>query len=421
MQGGSVSSVGRVRRIFNQWGGTTATFFMYTHGSHDQCAGLFVALLPFIREDLGLSYLQSGLLMSAYTITAGVSQFLGGWLGDRAARFLVMAIGLGGVGLSTLAIGFSASFYSLLAFLIVMGLFAGAYHPSATSLVSGYFEESKMGRVLSVHMMGGSLGFALGPILGGIIAGVLGWRYAYILLSLPALLAVAVAVFKFRKLERLGTGVHTNASLRRDQAIPLSPPKKLTLLQVLRPVAAIAILSVLMQLVVGSAMAFIPLYLVSKYAIAPAYASMLVGIIRGGGMAGSLFGGWMSDRWGRIYAITLALFMTGPLLLLLTNLPFGIMLIIVFVIFGLFMQMRQATVQPFLMLRTPQYLRSTVFGIYFGLSQEGQSLLQPAVGQMMDTFGVINVTHVIAWISVGMSLIALSLLKQRKNSNYTAG
>lgn len=401
--------------MFDEWGGTTIAFFVYTHGSHDQCAGLLVALLPFIKEDLGLSFLQSGLLMSAYSITAGVSQFLGGWLGDRTARFLVMAIGLAGVGLSTLAIGFISSFYSLLVFLIVMGFFAGAYHPSATSMISGYFEESRMGRVMSVHLTGGSIGYALGPILGGIIAGILGWRYAYILLSFPVLLAVAVSLFKFRKLEHVSARVHTNDSVQSDQAILQSSSKRYTLFQVLRPIAAIAILAILMQLVVGAARSFIPLYLVDKYAIAPTYASMLMGIIRGGGIAGSLFGGWLSDKWGRINAITLAIFITGPLLMLLTNLPFGVILIVVFFVFGLFMQMRQSTVQPFLMYKTPHYLRATVFGIYFGLGQEGQSLLQPAVGHMMDILGTTNVIHIIAWISIGISLLALLLLRQFKN------
>ncbi|MFC1952153.1 MFS transporter [Chloroflexota bacterium] len=414
MQGGSVSRFRRIHQIYDQWGGTNAAFFVYTHGSHDQCAGLLTALLPFIRVNLGLSYLQSGLLISAYSITAGVSQFLGGWLGDRTARYIVMAIGLAGVGLSTLAIGFTTSFYSLLALLIVMGLFAGAYHPSATSMVSGYFEESRMGRVMSVHGMGGSIGFTLGPVLGGIIAGVLGWRYAYIMLSLPVLLAVVVAVFKFRKLEHASTSVYANASEQGDHTVLQSPSKKSTLIQVLKPIAAIVILSIFMQLVVGSARAFIPLYLVDKYAISPTYASMLMGIIRGAGIAGGLFGGWLSDRWGRVNAITLSLFMTGPSLLLLTNLPFGFILIITFVIFGLFMQMRQSTVQPFLMYKTPHYLRATVFGLYFGLGQEGQSLLQPAVGQLMDTYGVIDVIHVVAWISFGMSLLALFLLRKSK-------
>jgi MFS family permease len=106
--------------------------------------------------------------------------------------------------------------------------------------------------------------------------------------------------------------------------------------------------------------------------------------------------------------------MTGPLLFLLTKLPNNIVLRVVFVIFGLFMQMRQSTVQPFLMDSTPQYLRATVFGIYFGLGIEGQSMLQPAVGRLMDIFGVTDVFHVIAFISIALSLMALLLIKRPK-------
>jgi len=403
-----------LRGIFNQWGGTTASFFALTHGSHDQCAGLLVALLPFIRADLGLSYLQSGLLLSAYSITAGASQFLGGWLGDRTRRYIIIAVGLSGVGLAALAVGFSSAFYPILAVLIIMGFFAGGYHPSATSMISSYFEEARRGKAIAVHMLGGSIGFAMGPILGGLIANTMGWRFAYILLSIPALLAVLVALKKFRQWEYVSSDEPITDAPAIDNDFSGAMPGRFGLVHVLRPIAFVTVLAVLTQFIAGSAMAFIPLYLVDKYTLAPTYAAMLMGIIRGGGMAGSLFGGWLSDRWGRNNAIALVLVATGPILLLLTKLPFNLSLVAIFIIFGLFMQMRQATVQPFLMDRTPPYLRATVFGIYFGLSMEGQSLLQPAVGHLMDIFGVIDVFHVIAFISVGLSLVALLLIKRPK-------
>ncbi len=404
----------RLRGVFNQWGGTTAAFFAYTHGSHDLCAGLLVALLPFIRADLGLSYLQSGLLLSAYSITAGISQFLGGWLGDRASRYLVIAIGLAGVGSATLAIGFSSAFYPMLAILVIMGIFAGAYHPSAISMISSYFGEARMGKAIAVHMLGGSVGFVIGPVLGGLIASALGWRFAYILLCIPALLAILVALKKFKQWEHVSSGEQIANVPMADNGTVEVIPRRFSLVQVLRPIVAVTTLAILTQLIAGSAMAFIPLYLVDKYDIAPAYAAILMGVIRGGGMAGSLFGGWLSDRWGRMNAISLVLVITGPVLFLMTKLPFNLVLMMVFIIFGLLMQMRQAAVQPFLMDSTPQYLRATVFGIYFGLSMEGQSMLQPAVGHLMDTFGVIDIFHVIAFISVALSLVALLLIKRPK-------
>ena len=62
---------------------------------------------------------------------------------------------------------------------------------------------------------------------------------------------------------------------------------------------------------------------------------------------------------------------------------------------------------------TPPYLRATVFGIYFGLSMEGMSLMQPVAGHFMDIFGIAEVFHFIALISVGLSLLALILIKRK--------
>ena len=78
----------------------------------------------------------------------------------------------------------------------------------------------------------------------------------------------------------------------------------------------------------------------------------------------------------------------------------------------MFIQMRQSTVQPYLMDSSPQYFRATVLGIYFGLGIEGQSLLQPAVGYLIDTFGVIDIFQIIAFISIALSLAALLLVRR---------
>lgn len=414
MKDSLLTSSKRMRGVYNRWGGVPATLFAYTHGSHDQCGGLLVALLPFIRANLRLSYLQSGLLLSAYSITSGVSQLLGGWLGDRTSRYIVIAIGLLGVGLSTLAIGLSSSFSLMLIILVIMGVFSGAYHPSAVSLISGRFEEARRGKAIAVHMLGGSIGFAMAPILGGLIASALGWHWAYILLGIPALLAAVVAWKKFKQWENINSDEQIANTPVTVNDVGNTAPERLSLTQVLRPVAVITILAVVIQLVAGSAVAFIPLYLVDKHSVAPAYAAILLGVIRGGGMAGSLFGGWLSDKWGRKNAITLAFAATGPLLFLLTMLPMNLSLMVIFFIFGMFMHMRQSTFQPYLMDSTPQYLRATVFGIYFGLGIEGQSLLQPAVGYLIDIFGIIDIFQIIAFISITLSLVALVLIKRPK-------
>lgn len=371
-----------------------------------------MALLPLIRNSLGLNYLQSGLLLSAFTITSGLSQFPGGWIGDRFSRHVVIATGLVGVSLACLAVGLTPSYYPMILILILMGIFAGAYHPSAVSILSGHFDGARRGKVIALHMVGGSIGYAVGPLLGGLIAEFLGWRFAFIILSIPALAAAPLILRKFRHRELINSSRAAGQPSSDEITAPQSVYRGVSILRVLRPVAIIFILAILLQLIGGSALAFIPIYLVDKHQIAPAYAAILVGITRGGGIIGSLFGGWLSDRWGRKNAIFLALVGTGPVLYLLTRLPFNAGLIIIFIIFGLFMYMRQATVQPFLMDSVPPQLRATVFGIYFGLGMEGMSLAQPVAGYFMDIFGIEAVFSGLAFISVALSLAALFLAKK---------
>ncbi len=381
---------------------------------HDLCTGLLPALLPLIKTALRINYLQSGLLLSALTITSGLSQFPGGWLGDRYSRTLVIAIGLTGVSLTALAVGLNSSYYPILVSLVIMGIVAGAYHPSATSFIYGHYDEARRGKVISLHMAGGSIGFALGPVLGGLIAETLEWRFAYIILSVPTLVAALWVLKKFgRQAIQSNDKLPNNISTRTSHTFELTS-KWRTIIRVLRPVAMVITLTIATQFVAGTAMAFIPIYLVDKHNVAPASAAMLMGAVRGGGIVGSLLGGWLSDRWGRKKTVFLALAATGPVLYLLTWLPFNPSSMIFFILFGMIMYMRQATIQPLLMDNTPPHLRATVFGIYFGLGMEGMSLLQPVAGHFMDIFGSIEIFHIIALISLTLSLAALLIAKWPK-------
>jgi FSR family fosmidomycin resistance protein-like MFS transporter len=405
-------------KVYNKWGGATAAFFTYTHFSHDLCAGLLSALLPLIRVGLGINYLQAGLLLSANTITAGLFQFFGGWLGDKISRPTAITIGIGGVGLSAFLVGLSTSYYPLLIILIVMGIFSGPYHPSAVSFISGFFGEDKRGKVLALHMVGGSIGFSIGPLIGGLIAASMGWRFSYIILSIPLFIAAFLVFRKFQR--KTGTVVYEQSDdLAAEQGVVTEPaPEKIGLSKALKPLALILILATLTHFTAGAAMAFLPIYLVDKHSIAPASAAMFMSLIRGAGIIGSLFGGWLSDRWTRRNAIVLALAATGPALYLMTLVPFNPASAGIFMLFGLLMYMRSVVIQPLVMDSVPVYLRSTVIGIYFGLMMEGSSLMQPLVGYFMDIFGIIDVFQIIAFIGIGISLISLIVLKTPVLNRY---
>ena len=131
---------------------------------------------------------------------------------------------------------------------------------------------------------------------------------------------------------------------------------------------------------------------------------------------GTVLGGWLSDFWGRRESVILAFAITGPILFAFSELPFNYALIAVWLFFGMLMHFRQSTVQPYLMSNTPPKYRARVFGMYFGLGMEGQSLIQPVVGHFMDIIGIVRVYSLIALGSLVLSVTSLVMMKKPKNT-----
>lgn len=413
-----MSELRGLKKVLHRWGGATAAIFNYAHFTHDMSITLIIPLLPLVKVGLGLSYTQSGLLITAFNVTSGVSQLPMGWLGDRMNRGIIIAIGLLGVSLTTLAVGLSPAYYPMLLVLVVMGIFSGPYHPVSNTILADYLEPERRGKVIGLHILGGAMGCAFSPLLGGLIADNLGWRFSFIILSIPVLLAALLVFWKVRLSERRhNSGELSQASI--SDVTQVKAKLGLTSLgKALRPVAVICVLAILMQFISVAAENFIPLYLVDKHGIAAAQAAMWLGVMRGGGIAGSLFGGWLTDKWGRENALYFAIIGVGPILYLVTILPFNTVFVAMLVLFGAFAFMRYPAFQTLLVDISPPQLRATLLGLYFFLMMEGMSLAQPIVGYFIDIWGINQVFSVIGLITVGLSAVTLFwAIKSRSSAN----
>jgi MFS transporter, FSR family, fosmidomycin resistance protein len=398
-----------LKNAFDQWGGGTSLFFCYTHLSHDMTTGLLIALLPFIRQDMDLNYFQAGLLVSAYSVTSGLSQIFGGWVGDRIKRrWIAIALGLTGVGLSGFASGLMPSYTTLLIAMVVMGIFAGAYHPSAVPALSSLFEDRR-GKAIGLHMIGGAVGFGIGPFIGTAIAANLNWHWAFIILCVPALIAAVWVALWLRKIEPPPTEGTRGVPLKNgEKEAPAGP----TLGQVLKSVAPVVILVVIVTFTSGSLLPFLPLYLIDHQGLTTTMAAVWTSVVRASGIVGSLLGGWLSDRWGNKRTVLLSLIAIGPAMLLLTTVNYFAALAFIMMAIGTLWAMRETAVQTYLMGKTPLRLHGIVFGIYFGIGMQGQSLLQPVYGIFMDMIGIANVFLIVALISVATSITTIFIVKK---------
>lgn len=403
--------LGFLKNALGQWGGGTSLFFGYTHLSHDMTTGLLIALLPFIRQDMDLNYFQAGLLVSAYSVTSGFSQIFGGWVADRLKRrWVTIMMGLLGVGVSGFAAGLMPSYYTLLASMVFMGIFAGFYHPSAVPALSSLFEDRR-GKAIGLHMIGGSIGFGIGPFIGTAIAAAWNWHMAFTILCLPALIAGLWVALWLRKIEPAPPGTEGSITVH-SAGKPVTVKGGTALKQVFRSVGLLVILVVIVTFTSGSLLPFLPLYLVDHVGLSTTMAAVWTSVVRASGIVGSLLGGWLSDRWGNKRTVLVSLVAIGPVMLLFTTVNYFAALAVVMMAIGILWTMRETAVQTYLMGKTPLNLHGIVFGIYFGIGMQGQSLLQPVYGGLMDMLGIANIFFYVSLISVATSVATVFMARK---------
>ena len=352
--------------------------FILAHFAHHLVTALPAPLLPFIRDDFALDYTQAGFVISAFHLSYGFSQVPAGWLADRIGARTLITIGICGVAVFGLVIGFSSTYTMLMASLVLMGILGGGYHPSAPPLISASVEPEKRGRALGFHLIGGSASYFLAPLIAAAIAAAWGWRGSFIGLAIPTVIfGIAFYVLIGQRADR--DKAKPRKTRAPDETTP-TPSHWRRLLSFIIPVSFI-------QAVVFSVVSFISLYLVDHFGVSRETATAFIAIIYSAGLWASPLGGYLSDRLGRIPVILVVCFAMSPIIYLLNIAPFGLGIGAVLLALGMTIYIRMPVSEAFIVDQTSEHNRSTILGIYYLCGIEGGGLLTPAMGYLIDKFG----------------------------------
>ena len=143
----------------------------------------------------GMSYGEALAFGTAAFVTFGLGTLPAGWLGDRWSRSGLMSTFFIGIGAAAILTGLARGPVTLTLGLGLIGLFASIYHPVGTALVVQNARQA--GRALGVNGVFGNLGVAAAGLVTGAIAAWLGWRAAFIL---PGVLAVLTGLVFARRI-----------------------------------------------------------------------------------------------------------------------------------------------------------------------------------------------------------------------------
>jgi MFS family permease len=156
-------------------------------------------LTPFIAADLHLSFTQVGILSSGLALTWALAGLFGGVISDRTgSRKVPLLICIVAFSLCSVLSGLAASFATLLAARLLMGISEGPILPISQSLVAEECSLEDRGNKMGITQTAGSalLGSFLAPIILVPMAQAFGWHGTMYLAALPGLLMAAL-VWKF--------------------------------------------------------------------------------------------------------------------------------------------------------------------------------------------------------------------------------
>src|ERR1700760_420111 len=143
-------------------------------------------LFPFLKEQLGVGYIELGFALTVSAVVSGLTQAPIGYLADYIGARKILLIGLMVGGLALIMLGLHLSYAWLIASAVLLGLANSVYHPADYAILSAHMDEARMGRAFSIHTFAGFFGGAVAPAtiaalvaaIGGhgalIVAGALG-------------------------------------------------------------------------------------------------------------------------------------------------------------------------------------------------------------------------------------------------------
>ncbi len=260
-------------------------------------------LFPFLKEQLGVGYIELGFALTVFAVVSALTQAPIGYLADHIGARKVLLIGLTVGGLALIMLGLHLSYPWLIASAVLLGLANSVYHPADYAILSAHMDQARMGRAFSIHTFAGFLGGAVAPAIMAALVAMIGGFGALIVAGavgpLVALLLIVAGIPDARATDREIDGAQ--------------PPRQ----SVITP--AIIVLTIFFTLLalsnngIGS---FGVVALMSGYGASFSSANIALTAFLGFSAIGVLAGGYLADRTRRHSQVAAACFAVNAVIVL---------------------------------------------------------------------------------------------------------
>ena len=386
------------------------------HALEHVLASSLPVLLIFIREELGLSYTDMGVILAVGSLSGGVAQFPAGLLVDKLGSRRLMLVGFG------LALGGSVLFSTagaiplMLLARVIIGVGNATFHPASFPEMAKASRRSGVGMGMALHNVGGSLGMSLGYALTAVLAGYFGWRGALQLLCAVGAVLIGVFALAYPHLpDDRDDAPAPKPSLARGRPSSL---REMLLNSQWMPVIALAGAAALAGAFGNALQSFLPAFLTSTRGVSVAVAGAFSTITLLAGTVGSIGGGKAGDKYDRSLVVLIAATITSLLVLGLAWAPVGAVgLVGLLILVGVFRSIPRPCLNAITSEIAPRGKSGSAFGLVFGAMALGGSITSPVVGYIADRWSMPAAFSLVASLFFLHGLVIRRLYRVRPHAH----
>jgi MFS transporter, FSR family, fosmidomycin resistance protein len=372
------------------------------HTVDDLYQGAVPALLPFLVAERHYSYAAASGLVLAANLLGSVAQPAFGAMTDRFRLWWLVGVGMSVAGIGVGLSGLSTSYRLTWLAIALSGLGVAAFHPEAAR--SARIASGGRQTAMSWFGFGGNVGLTIGPLVVTPVLLTLGLRGTAVLAIPAVLVGASVLILQPRLLPRVAaSGIRGAARAGRDDWPGFA---RLTAVIITRAVLFFGLTS------------FLALYVTRQLGGSQALGETALAVFLGCGAFGTLLGGHLADRFGRLPVMRAGYVFTIPCMIGLV--AAGRPWIFVFIVLVALTVYLPFSIQVTLSQDLLPNRVGTASGVSLGLAITAGGLLAPLFGALADATSL-RVTLIVLIALPVLALLLSSTVREPRAEGEVPG
>ena len=339
------------------------------HSYNDMYFFIIPLLLPLLRKEFGINYVQSGLILTIHVALRSLFSLVFGYFGDKYEKKVIIASGFICSSIFLGSLIWINNINTIVTFLFLLAIGVSTFHPLATAIIRENSEVNQRGRYLSLFSAAGTAGIIVASLLFGFLVQAWGWKMTCLLLSFPGYF-LGYAYLKSKKDKK-------NLKVKKEKKTKRGHINLFFISMGIRSLGFWAILS------------FLPLYATDYLGLKPEISAWIISIIFIGMFIGSLISSRIIDKRHPLILVLSATIITTFIVFSITFIAQPISIVLLIGILGIVEGIFYPSQSTWLTFICPVNHQSKIFGISLFVEGVSATIAPTLYGWIADQFSLI--------------------------------